>query len=233
MPGPGGSSLALRAPLLPIPYGSLSLLSLMPCEPSICCLCCSLKCFFHMKGCDADFYIFFITFFFLKIPLRVLLLSQWIGSSIAVISPLGLPVPKKVTARKQNPSASPGSGNFRDTLFNILRAQPPPRASAAAQVGHSTSHSKVLAWAGTRFFGGRSREGKGRRGQLSCLREGDVGATLWSLLHSQGGGSGLGEPGWSCRASRALLRFPGNGNIPLFIFLLPLPSPLRRERCRV
>lgn len=77
-----------------------------------------------------------------------------------MISPLGFSVPKKVTARKQNPSASPGSGNFRDTLFNILRAQPPPRASAAAQVGHSTSHSKVLGW--DKIFGGQEPGGKGQ-----------------------------------------------------------------------
>lgn len=149
-----------------------------------------------------------------------------------MISPLGLPVPKKVTARKQNPSASPGSGNFRDTLFNILHAQPPPRASAAAQMGHSTSHSKVVGWAGTRFLGAGAR--RERAGEGSCPACGK-GTSVRRHGHScsQGGGSGLGEPGCSCRASRALLRFPGNGNIPLFIFLLPLPSPLRRERCRV
>lgn len=78
-----------------------------------------------------------------------------------MISPLGLSVPKKVTARKQNPSASPGSGNFRDALFNILRAQPPPRASAAAQVGHSTSFQGGGV-ARDKIFGGRSQEGKGR-----------------------------------------------------------------------
>lgn len=40
-----------------------------------------------------------------------------------MISPPGLPVPKKVTARKQEPSASPGSGNFRDAVLNMHRAQ--------------------------------------------------------------------------------------------------------------
>lgn len=148
-----------------------------------------------------------------------------------MISPLGLPVPKKVTARKQNPSASPGSGNFRDA-FNILRAQPPPRASAAAQVGHSTSHSEVLGRAGTRFLGAGARRERADKGSCPACGKGTA-ARHCGHSCSQGGGSGLGEPGCSCRASRALLRLPGNGNIPLFIFLLPLPSPLPRERCRV
>lgn len=61
--------------------------------------------------------------FFFKIPLRVLLLSRWIGSSVTVISPAGLPVPKKVTARKQEASASPGSGDCRAAVLNVHPAQ--------------------------------------------------------------------------------------------------------------
>lgn len=148
-----------------------------------------------------------------------------------MISPLGLPVPKKVTARKQNPSASPGSRNFRDMSFNILRVQPPPQASTATQVGHSTSHSKVVGWAGTRFLGAGARRERAGEGSSACGKE--TLARRCGHSCSQGRGSGLGEPGCSCRASRAFLRFPGNGNIPLFIFLLPLPSPLPQERCRV
>lgn len=67
-----------------------------------------------------------------------------------MISPLGLPVPKKVTARKQKPSASPGSGNFRDVLFNIHCAEPSsPCKWVTAPIIIRQGES----------FGGRSRAG--------------------------------------------------------------------------
>lgn len=74
-----------------------------------------------------------------------------------------------------------------------------------------------------KILGGRSQEGKGRRGQLSCLREGDIGATPWSLL----------QPGRGFWSGRARLLLPGQ---PCFAevpwqwkhpaFYFPSPSPL-------
>lgn len=93
-----------------------------------------------------------------------------------MISPPGLPVPKKVTARKQESSAGPGSGNFRDALFNIRRAQPPPaqalpdkwvtapRITGGAGGGESVGGSGGRARAGE---GGRPACGKGMSGR--CL----------------------------------------------------------------
>lgn len=112
-----------------------------------------------------------------------------------MISPPGLPVPKKVTARKQEPSASPGSGNFRDAVLNMHRAQAlgPTQALPCKWV---TAPSVVRG--GTTKFG---LGGAGLVEQPSRLREGDIGTPPWSSLQPER------RAGCSRCPGRALLRF--------------------------
>lgn len=105
-----------------------------------------------------------------------------------MISPAGLPVPKKVTARKQAASASPSSGDFRDAVLNTHPARAlGPTPTAALQGGHSTWHCA----GGTQILGWEER------GQ-----EEDSETPPWSLLQLER------RAGCSRCPGRSLLRFP-------------------------
>lgn len=105
---------------------------------------------------------------------------------------------------------------------------PPPRASAAVQVGHGTYCYKVVGQAGRKFWG-QQREGKGRRGWAPCLREGDVRTMPRSSLQP-GREVSSRRTGCSCPAGRALLRFPSTA-IEKSRFLISFSPSLSPPLC--